>query len=135
GAREEGASGAGDHHRLDRRIVAGLSQCLGEPGADLVLERVNRWVVDGDDRYLAVPTEIDAGVDIAHLHLPSCRKYESRPIRSVDEGLECGESGPVCGLTRKVRVGRLPASRCREPDGARSARNGGAAGGPRPETR
>ena len=88
GAGKEGASGAGDQHRLDRRVIAGLAQRLDKPGTDLVLERVDRGVVGGNDRDLAVPTEIDAGVDIAHLHLPSCRKFESRPIRLVDEALE-----------------------------------------------
>ncbi len=73
GAGKEGASGAGDHHGLDRRIVAGLAQRFGEPGAHLVLERVDRRVVDRDDRDLAFAAEIDAGVDIAHLHLPPFR--------------------------------------------------------------
>ena len=49
--------------------VARLPQRLGEPGADLVLERVDRRVVDGDDRDLVVQAEVDAGVNAAHDHV------------------------------------------------------------------
>ncbi len=63
---EKGAAGAGDHDRLDRGVVARLSQRLGEPGAHLVLQRIDRRVVCRDDRDVAVAAEIDAGVDAAH---------------------------------------------------------------------
>src|SRR5271166_4948543 len=66
GAGKKGTAGASDDHRLDRRVVAGLTERLGEPGADLVLERVDRRVVDGDDRDLAIAAQIDAGVEVAH---------------------------------------------------------------------
>jgi len=62
---------------------------VGEPGADLVLERVDRGVVDGNDCDLAVTAEIDAGVDIAHVAPRArCRAGESSPTGSRDEGLE-----------------------------------------------
>ena len=70
GAGKKGASGAGDHHGFDRRIVARSAQRFGKPGAHLVLERVDRRVVGGNDGDLAIPAEIDAGIDIAHAHPP-----------------------------------------------------------------
>ena len=66
GAGEKGAPGAGDHHRLDGRVAAGLAQRLRKPGADLVLQRVDRRIVGDDNRNPAVAAKIDAGVDIAH---------------------------------------------------------------------
>ena len=66
GAGEKGPAGAGDHHRLDCAVVARLSQRLGESGPHLVPQRVDRRVVNRDDRDFAVATEIDAGVDAAH---------------------------------------------------------------------
>src|SRR6516225_10510767 len=66
GTGEKRAPGASDHHCLDRSIVARLSKSLGEPSAHLVLERVDRRVVDGDDRDFAVCAEIDAPIDVAH---------------------------------------------------------------------
>ena len=49
-----------------RRVVAGLAQRLDKPGADLVLQRVDRRIVGDDDRDPAVAAKIDAGVDVAH---------------------------------------------------------------------
>src|SRR5262249_9349148 len=66
GAGKEGAAGANDHHRLDGDIVAHPPERLREPRAHFVLEGIDRWVVDGHDRNLAVALEIDAGVDAAH---------------------------------------------------------------------
>jgi len=66
GAGKEGAAGTGDDDRLDRTIVAYLPERLGEPRAHFVLEGIDRRVVDGHDRDLAVALEIDAGVDAAH---------------------------------------------------------------------
>jgi hypothetical protein len=86
GARKKGASGTSDHHRLDRRVVPGLAKRLGEPRANLVLERVDWRVVNGDDGDLAVSAEIDAGADIAH-HAPrTCRIIvETSPPSPRDE--------------------------------------------------
>ena len=83
GAGEKGAPGAGDHHRLDSVVVAGLAQRLDEPGADFVLQRVDRRIIGGDDRDPALAAKIDAGVDIAHL-TPAFRA-EIRPKRLADE--------------------------------------------------
>ena len=66
GAGKKGAAGAGDHHRPDRVVVARLGQRLSEPGPHFVLQRIDRRVVGGDDRDIAVAAEIDAGVDAAH---------------------------------------------------------------------
>jgi len=71
GAGEEGAAGAGNHHRLDCIVVARLGQRLSESGPHLVLQRIDRRVVGGDDRDFTVATEIDAGVDAAH-DTPRC---------------------------------------------------------------
>jgi hypothetical protein len=77
-----------------------LAKGFGEPGTHLVLERIDRRVVDGDDGDLSVSTQIDAGVDIAHLHLPPCRSFESRPIGPVDEGLESDVAPVPAGSAR-----------------------------------
>ena len=87
GAGEEGAPGAGDDDRLDCRVVAGLAQRFGEPGAHFVLQRIDRRVVDGDDRDLAVPPEIDARVDVAHaasrpVRVKGCSRNRPPPTRS-----------------------------------------------------
>ena len=88
GAGEKGATGADDHHRLDSVVVAGPAQRLDEPCADLVLQRVDRRVIGGDDRDPELTAKIDAGVDIAHL-TPAFR-VEIRPKRLADEAARCG---------------------------------------------
>ncbi len=88
GAGEKGAPGAGDHDRLDGSVVARLAQRLGEPGADLVLQRVDRRVVDGDDRDSAVAAQIDAGVDIAHAGSTLALREEITRNRAADEGAQ-----------------------------------------------
>src|SRR5215471_13340254 len=77
GAGKEGAAGTGDNDRLDRAIVAHLAERLGEPRTHFVLEGIDRRIVDGHDRNLAVVLEIDAGVDAAH--------NASRPSRPLGE--------------------------------------------------
>ena len=70
GTGEKRAPRAGDHHRIDCIVIADPAQRLGEPGADLVLQRIDRRIVGGDDRDPAIAAKIDAGVDIAHPGVP-----------------------------------------------------------------
>jgi hypothetical protein len=66
GAGEEGAAGAGDYHGFDGGVIAYLTHGLVQSGADLVLQRIDRRIIGGDDRDFTVATELDAGIDAAH---------------------------------------------------------------------
>jgi len=109
GAGEKGASGAGDDHGLDRRVLASLAQRLGEAGADLVLERVDWGVVGGDDRDLAVLAEIDAGVDVAHNGLGFWRVI---PETSLTSPCDEARNRERLSLTKIVKVGRFIGENC-----------------------
>ena len=88
GAGEKGAPGAGDHHGVDRRVIARPAQRLDEACPHFVLQRIDRRIVDGDDRNPALLPQIDAGVDIAHARAPICPGPETNPAGLPDEGAE-----------------------------------------------
>ncbi len=88
GAGEKGAPGAGDHHGVDRRVIAHPAQRLDEACPHFVLQRIDRRIVDGDDRNPALLPQIDAGVDIAHARAPICPGPETNPAGLPDEGAE-----------------------------------------------
>src|SRR5207302_8288797 len=111
GAGEKGAAGAGDHYRPDRTIVARPYQRLSESGPYLVLQRIDRRVVGSDDRDLAIATEIDAGVDVAH-DAPAPDVFGarlSRRGRAMKGRIRVGH-----GLTRRGEAGRVDARVSRE---------------------
>ena len=70
GAGGERATRPGEHHGLYGRIFD-LLERIDQPGAHRVLERVDRWILDGDDCDVVVALEIDAGVHAAHGFLPT----------------------------------------------------------------
>ena len=83
----ERAAGAGQHQPFNRGILARPLKDRDQRGAQRIVERIHRWVVDPDNTDIAV--KIEAGERHGQLHhqiAPHCRAQRHRfnPRRAVD---------------------------------------------------